>query len=212
MRYRNSLMQRLTQFISVILHPLFMPLYATYILLNSGSYLSFAVSKQMQTVIYLIVFITTYILPAISSLFLSRQGVIKSPEIESRTERSLPLFSAIVSYMAGLYLLLNLPLPKIFALLLSGGLLILIVAFIINLRWKISLHMLGIGGIFGLLLGFARILQANVFIPVIITAVLAGLLASVRLWRNAHTPAQIYIGFLTGFSVQYGYFWGLERL
>jgi len=205
-------MQRLTQLISVLLHPLFMPLYATWILLNSGSYLSFAVSSPMKTVIYMIVLITTYILPAISSWFLYQKGVIKSLEMETRTERSLPLFSAIVSYIAGLYLLIKLPLPKIFAVMLSGGLVVLVTAFLINLRWKISLHMLGIGGLMGLLLGFSGIFHANVLLPVIITALVSGLLASVRLWRNAHSPAQIYIGFLTGFAVQYGYFWGLEQL
>jgi hypothetical protein len=205
-------MQRITQLISVLLHPLFMPLYATWILLNSGSYLSFAVSKPMQTVIYMIVLITTYILPAISSWFLYQKGVIKSLEMETRAERSLPLFSAIVSYIAGLYLLIKLPLPKIFAVMLSGGLIVLVAAFLINLRWKISLHMLGIGGLMGLLLGFSDIFHSNVLLPVIITALVSGLLASVRLWRNAHSPAQIYVGFLTGFVVQYGYFWGLERL
>ena len=205
-------MQRLTQLISVILHPLFMPIYATWFLLNASRYLSFAVSEPMQTVIYIIVLITTYILPVISSLFLYRKGVIKSLEMESRAERSLPLFAAIVSYIAGLYLLSKLPLPRIFTVMLSGGLAVLIAAFLINLKWKISLHMLGIGGLMGLLLGFSDIFQVNVIILVMLTAIVAGLLAAVRLWRNAHSPAQIYVGFLTGFAVQYGYFWGLERL
>lgn len=205
-------MQRITQLISVLLHPLFMPLYATWILLNSGSYLSFAVSPPMKTVIYMIVLITTYILPAISSWFLYQKGVIKSLEMDTRAERSLPLFSAIISYIAGLYLLIKLPLPKIFAVMLSGGLIVLVAAFLINLRWKISLHMLGIGGLLGLLLGFSEIFHSDVLLPVIITTLVSGLLASVRLWRNAHSPAQIYVGFLTGFVVQYGYFWGLERL
>jgi membrane-associated phospholipid phosphatase len=42
------------------------------------------------------------------------------------------------------------------------------------------------------------------FMPLIIIIFVSGLVATARLKLNAHTPAQVYTGFLAGFIIELG--------
>lgn len=79
---------------------------------------------------------------------------------------------------------------------------LLVIALVISYSWRISLHTIGIGGILGLLL-FFQLFQDQAFsstaltlIPV--TIITAGVIGSARLYLNAHTPLQIYTGYIVG--------------
>ena len=87
-----------------------------------------------------------------------------------------------------------------------GGGLLLFFAFLVNLRWKISIHMLGIGGLMGMAFGFAWIFQLHMVNVLMLMAVLAGALGTARLILKAHSPAQVYTGFMSGFMIESGYF------
>ncbi len=199
--------QRLSQLIAVLLHPLFMPLYGTWILLHSGSYLSYTTSPILQRFIYLIVFVSTYLLPALSAWLLWQKGWIGSMEMKERKERSVPFLAALVCYTAGIYLLFKLPVPRLFGIMVGGGALAIFWAFLVNLRWKISIHMIGIGGLMGLMYGYARYFHVSMIWPLAILAILSGLLGTARLIREAHSPAQIYTGFVGGFLIEFVYIW-----
>ncbi len=63
--------------------------------------------------------------------------------------------------------------------------------------------MLAIGGTIGFLMAIG--LEYNWLFPQIILPMifLAGIIGYSRLKLNAHTPAQVYIGFLTGWMVMF---------
>ena len=73
----------------------------------------------------------------------------------------------------------------------------------INIFWKISAHSIGIGGLAGLLVSIC--LRMGLYMPLYITValLLCGIVASARLVLQVHTPAQVYLGLLLGFGVQY---------
>ncbi len=192
---------------AIVLHPLLMPLYATWLILNSGSYLSFATSPVLQKFIYLVVFISTTVFPGLGAWSLLKQGKIGSIEMPVREHRHWPFIVTLVCYIASVFLLLKLPIPRIFAFMVGGGLLSIIWAFIVNLKWKVSIHMMGIGGLMGLMVGFAQIYHVNMVLTLMLIAVLAGILGWARLKRNAHTPSQVYVGFLGGFLIEFVYIW-----
>jgi membrane-associated phospholipid phosphatase len=63
--------------------------------------------------------------------------------------------------------------------------------------------MIGIGGLTGMLFGLSQILNAG--LEVIITGLIlvSGLLGTARMQLGAHTPAQIYTGFVIGFLTEW---------
>ena len=75
---------------------------------------------------------------------------------------------------------------------------IIIIVVIINLWWKISTHMIGIGGVFGLITALAINLSLNLFFQIIVIALVAGIIGYARLKLNSHKPLEIYAGFLAG--------------
>jgi membrane-associated phospholipid phosphatase len=70
-----------------------------------------------------------------------------------------------------------------------------------TLKYNISLHAAGSGGLFGFLLAIT--LRLGLFSPISLygSVILAGLAGTARLKENAHKPAEIYLGYLAGFIV-----------
>lgn len=198
-------MNKATQFISLLFHPLFMPLYATWLLLHSGSYLSYAVHPKLQQFLYIVVFISTYLLPAAITWIMWQKGWITNMEMEERKERHLPYLLTLSCYIAGIYLLFSLPIPRMFALTIMGASLAILTSFLINLRWKISIHMIGIGGMMGLFYGFGRYFHLESIHILMLIAAVAGVVAFARLHSSTHTTTQVYAGFITGFVVEFGF-------
>jgi membrane-associated phospholipid phosphatase len=78
----------------------------------------------------------------------------------------------------------------------------LIATSLINLVWKVSAHMVGIGGVIGAVIALSVQLDTDFFYILSSLILLAGLLGYSRLKLNAHTPAQVYLGFVVGFLPQ----------
>ena len=74
---------------------------------------------------------------------------------------------------------------------------------IINIRWKISAHMIGIGGLTGALLCISILLEVYITPYLVYALLIAGLIGSSRLILKAHTPLQIYVGFAVGVICQF---------
>jgi hypothetical protein len=201
----HSIFNSLSQLISVLAHPLFIPLYATWILFNSNNYLSYAVSPKLQDFLYMLIFIITFIIPAGFTWVLWQKGWINSLELESKKERTLPLILTLCCYLSSIYFLLILPIPRIFGLTMIGACLAILFTLLINLRWKISMHMIGVGGLMGLFYGFGRYFHFPSLQILIALSVVSGLIAAARLYRGAHSPAQIYMGFGMGFLLEFGF-------
>lgn len=109
---------------------------------------------------------------------------------------------AAIFYFAESYFLMNTDIPVLIKALMFGATLLVISVLLINLFWKISAHMTGIGGLCGMMLAVSYRLQINLHLIIILLFLIAGLVAFSRLKLSAHNPAQVYIGFLLGVSVQ----------
>jgi len=188
---------------SYLFHPLLMPLYATALLLNTNNYLSYTITPSVQKIIYLIVFTTTYLLPSLTAMLLLQKGKIESLQMEHPRERSIPFLVTAVFYVACFYLLQKIPMFRVVGYAILGAALTIFISFLINLKWKISIHMVGIGGLMGLLFVFTEQMHFNFLIPITIVAIVAGALGTARLQMSAHVPSQIYAGFMMGFGVEW---------
>ena len=132
---------KLTQFISIILHPMFMPILALHLTLLVLPSLAFTLSHNLL-LIYGILIFSTMVLPLISIFWLMQKGKVSSLEMSNHKERSLPLFKTVIRMSFGYYLLQNLlfytPILKAELL---GAILIILLAAIISKCWIIRLHL-----------------------------------------------------------------------
>ena len=192
---------KLTQLISIILHPIFMPILALHLTLLVLPSLAFTLSQNLL-LIYGILIFSTMVLPLISIFWLMQKGKVSSLEMSNHKERSLPLFKTVIWISFGYYLLQNLlfytPILKAELL---GAILIILLAAIISKFWKISLHLLGIGGVVGVFIAL-QIIHGDFLYLLLLFILLSGLLGVARIKQKAHNYAQVYAGFLVGLSVE----------
>ncbi|MCK4288907.1 MAG: hypothetical protein KAW86_06865, partial [Bacteroidales bacterium] len=81
-----------------------------------------------------------------------------------------------------------------------GATFLLIITLIINFFWKISIHMIGIGGMLGTLIGLSFLWMIDIPFLIILLILCSGITGFARLKLNAHNPAQVYTGFVIGTS------------
>lgn len=191
-----------SQIISVLLHPLLMPTYGIVILLNSGTHYSY-IPWQAQKIIYTLIVLTTFLIPLSIIPFLMSLKIIDNIQMNKRKDRFVPLIVSALSYYFGLYLINKLPfyVPVFINLLISASLVLILLNLIINIKWKISAHLIGIGGLFAFVFAFSIIFYTNLIYVIILLALLSGILATIRLYLKAHSPAQVYSGFLLSFTI-----------
>ena len=91
----------------------------------------------------------------------------------------------------------------LYSMVLSMDLTVLTAA-VISMRIKISAHLLSISGVIGFLLASAAVQRDGTLVSAfVIIVVLAGALASARLYLNKHSPFQIILGALCGAIISF---------
>ncbi len=199
--------------ISIVLHPIFMGvygvallfLYTDFNLLFAGQFLRFIAP----------VFFLTCFVPLSSMYFMKRAGLIKDYELTDKRDRFLPYFTVFFAYGLLIYYYSSAGLYIWFLSTLAAPLVLIVIAAVINVYWKISAHMIGIGGLIGSTLSVCyHVKGLNPFVLFIILFILAGCLGVSRLMLRRHTPGQVYAGFVLGLVVSYicvwiGAYWGL---
>src|SRR6185369_12281295 len=172
--------RRLSRFLSVVLHPVLMPSYALLIIFQLNTYIAYTTPPQVKFALYIVIIFNTLIMPVVISYLLITRGYIRSFEMQRRQERIIPFFSNLALMLVAYYMIRQIVVPKIFYLLLLGAAGAVVIGIIINLKWKISIHMIGIGGIVGMLFGMSTFMLADLRIPILISILVSGLLGTAR--------------------------------
>ena len=194
---------RFAQFISVVGHPLFMPVYAMILIFEFNPFIDLQVPKRIQAIILTILSVFTILLPLITAIFLQKLGVVKSIYMRTVEERKWPFLLSVLWYYLGFEVLTNLALPISLYLLMIGAISVVLIAHFITLRWKISVHMLGIGGVIGAMIGLSQRFKFDHFYLILILFFIAGLIGYARLKTNSHNYRQVYAGFILGIIVEW---------
>jgi len=191
-----------SKIISVILHPIFMPILSVYLSILLIPNIRFTITNNLSF-IYLIIIISSILLPLMSLFFLIKKRLVSSLEMHFHKERSLPLFITSLWMAYGYYKLVDvLSFAPILRAEIIGAIIIVVISAGISRYWKISLHMIGIGGVLGVLFGL-NILFGGLYKIIIVVVLLAGILGVARLNERAHNHAQVYAGFLFGFVFEF---------
>jgi hypothetical protein len=195
--------ERIAKMFTIVFHPLFVPFYMLLILLNVNTFFAMMIPVKAKLLLSGLVFLTTILLPLLIVFLLYRLKLVKSFYLQSREERIYPLLTVAVFYYITYYLLKSFPISFIFSYYMLGSTFLTILAMIISFYRKISLHMIGIGGMLGLLMGLSLNLNLDLTWFVISVIILGGFLGFARIQSNSHKPSEIYSGFLVGVSVMF---------
>lgn len=203
-------MRQAAKIISILFHPVFMPLAGAFILLNAGI-IEISLSPEHRRTIYLLIALFSILLPVSFLPLLYYWKIIKSFEVNGRKERFIPLIctaTALVFLNIMLGRVLNIKLFNAYTFSIAA---VSILILFVNISLKISLHTTGLGGITGLILLLAFNYQVNLTPVFIIAVTVSGLVATARLYNKAHTQLEIYLGYMLGFISTYGIMYMLVR-
>ena len=185
--------------ITYIFQPLLIPTYGIMLLMQLSLFQLFPTSYRLFAIAGTVLF--TCILPSLPILFMMKNRQISDIFISKREERTMPYLFSLLAYIFWvLFLWRTLQFPMEFVLLAIGSIVSVVLMVFINLKWKISAHTAGMGGLIGGIFGVAFVAAIN---PVwIITAaiIIAGLVAISRILLKAHTLSQVIGGFFLGFA------------
>lgn len=196
-------MKTFAHFLSYALHPLFMPLLTVWLALELDPHLGYFLPPPGRWMMLGMLGIMTIAFPITSALMLQRAGLISSLQMPDHRERTAPFTITLIYCGMAYYLLGKTPLHPLVHAMFLGVLLALLLTILINVRWKISAHMVGIGGLVGALIGIA-VVHALPLLPVVALVIVAGgVLGAARLYITDHTQAQILLGAALGSSCTY---------
>ena len=186
---------------SVLCHPLLLMNFGLFSIMFWHPYF---VSKFYETQFYTIsmfVSINTLILPMLSVYLLKRFGLIDDFAMSNPKQRLLPysiMIGIVGLTMFQLYKIDYAGLPMWF----MGACAISLMAnVLINLKFTISTHGIGTGGLVALYAYISYIEHLLLFKLLLIGFVLvSGIVMWARLYLQAHTEKEVYTGFLLGFA------------
>lgn len=187
------------QAVSYLVHPAFIPAAVAAILLFLHPVNVLLVPFEMRIRIMAMIFINTVLFPTLVVFLLWRLGFAKNMFLETQKERIIPLVVSIIFYFWAYYVGRNIEyIPQALQQWLMGVFLCSCAAMFTNIFKKISLHTIGIGGF----VAFCVWQQATDMHWksgwLMIGLLLAGLVGTARLIRNAHEPSDVYAGYLAG--------------
>lgn len=172
----------------------------------------FLTEPETKWRISLVVFMFSFIFPVLNIYILYKLKRIPGITLSNQRDRTFPYVMTSLFYFGLFYLLMDINIwPSIKLFIVGGGLAILLTA-LINLKSKISAHMVGVGGLLGVLISVSYLIKFDMTPFYILIIVLAGFIGFARLQLQEHKPSQLYMGFCLGLIVQVSLFFALHKL
>jgi hypothetical protein len=175
------------------------------IFVYAAELLPLSVEAKRQTIIEL--FVLTFVVPAGTIVLLFVSGIIPSLNLMHRKERVIPAFITSLIYTGIYYLFVNYLNANRLLILFMGTISFSVVMLsVISFSIKLSLHTSGITGIVGILLALIYRNQnlSALLMPIVFLIAAGGIVASARLYLNAHSGPQVLLGAVAGFA--FGFF------
>lgn len=191
---------RILKSISVLFHPLIMPVVGVVFYFHiAPRYIETVVIQEKVVKL----FVLTVLLPIVLFFLLKTLGRAKSIHLKTTKERILPLVLNCIIIL--LVLLRVLPANEFIELyyffvgILMSTIICLVLAFI---KFKASIHMISISGIFMFFVALSIHFGININGSIALVCVIMGAVATSRLHLKAHTYKELVMGFFVGLIPQ----------
>lgn len=204
-------MKSLAKFISIVFHPIFMPVYMAFMIVEfNPTHFPLLFGKHYNIILGMLTMLMVGF-PLISMAIMRGLGMIKSFELAGPRERFIPMIAVGTFYLWAF--VMYKPTSKmvfaqdpLLANMILGCVIGVFMAFFFNSFYKISFHAIAAGGLVALVMNLMPVSTYNLAPLFILSIVVAGLIASSRLILKAHQPKEVYMGLLAGyFSMFFAY-------
>ena len=191
--------RKIANTLSWVLHPFLLPVYLMALLLTMTTFALY--SANVKFYFMWVVALYAIIIPFLTLGILRSLGRISDFRVDDRRERLLPLLIGTVCYVHCALTFAKIPSAIFLRKFMVAAACCEAMCFVVSLRWKISLHLTGMGAIVALLVVMNVVGVGNMLIPLSVAILCAGALASARLYLGCHNPRQVAAGFFGGFVV-----------
>lgn len=189
-------------FLSVVFHPLLMPFYGVLLLFYTVDvWFVYTLAPNAKLLILAVVGMNTVFVPMLFFIYLVKTGKISDYRASKKNERYLPLLITLIFYVSTYILLHRLGLNRVLLSFILIATVSLTAAFFINFIWKVSMHMIGLGGVFGFFYVVARDFNVEYTLYLVLIIISMGLVGSARMKLKEHSLAQVMAGAGLGISV-----------
>ena len=186
---------RTARVISAIFTPFSIPFLA-FLILFLFSYLRI-MPIQYKLIVLGVVYCFTILMPTLT-IFLFRKINGFSPEdLGERKRRFMPFLLTITSYVFCLVMMHRLNIPWYMTGIILAALIMMVICIVVNLKWKLSEHMAGVGAIVGGLVSFSAFGYNPVW-WLCLFILIAGVLGTARIILQHHTLGEVLVGFAVG--------------
>ena len=201
---QSALVKFFAHLFSYVFHPLFIPVYVTwFIAFVHPAYFSGFNPQQKTWIIIRVAYLMVFF-PFITVLISKGLGFSKSIFLKTQRERIIPYILTQIFFFWAYLVFRNQPeIPKILTAFTFGVFLSSSAALLANIRMKISMHAIGMGGLLGI---FLVIMSQNTMLmtwPIALALLITGLVCTSRMIVSDHTSKEIYAGLFLGLACQF---------
>ena len=187
---------RTAKVISAVFTPFSIPFLA-FLVLFIFSYLRI-MPLQYKLIVLGVVYCFTILMPTLTIFIFRKINGFSPEELVERKRRYIPFILTITSYVFCLLMMHRLNIPWYMTGIILSALVVMIICVIVNLKWKLSEHMAGMGGIIGGLVSFSALFSYNPVVWLCLFILIAGILGSARIVLGHHTLGEVLSGFVVG--------------
>lgn len=192
----RTLLLGAARFVSMAFTPFTIPTVA-FLVLFLFSYLRI-MPIQYKLIVVGLVFCFTIAMPVLTIYLFRRIHGLALHELGDRKRRFIPYLLTIVSYTFCLLMMHRLNIPWYMSGIILTSLLVMIVFLVVNLKWKLSEHMGGAGGVIGGFVSFSALFGYNPVSWLCFFILIAGALGSARIILGCHKLGEVLFGFAIG--------------
>ncbi len=192
----------LANIISYIFHPVFMPVImaAGVYFLSPASFAGIDISMFGQWL--LIMGFLTVFFPLFTLFLLKKLDFIESIQLHTAKDRIIPLIATMIFYFWANMVFGNIPnVPMILHLVTLSSFWGIILLFLINIFFKVSMHTAAAGSYVGLMIVLAMTSPVNMILLFFATVLVAGAIGTARRILGAHGSGEIWLGYAIGILV-----------
>lgn len=192
----DKTMLQVAKVTSMLFTPFSIP-FLSFLVLLLFSYLRMMPVKY-KLIVLAVVYSFTILTPTLTIFLFRKINGFARQELGERKKRYIPILLTIISYIFCFMMMRQMNLPWYMTGIILASLVVCIVCMVVNLKWKLSEHMAGIGGVIGGLVSFSTLFGYNPVGWLCLFILIAGILGSARIILGHHTLGEVLSGFTVG--------------
>ncbi len=193
----------IARMVSLVFHPLFIPVYLSWFLVRVQPYL-FASFNEADKSIVVIRFAVMYTLFPLATVLIAKAlGFVDSIYLRTQKDRIIPYIACGLYYFWMWYVLRNqLQFPSVILAMSMAIFIAVSLGLMANIYLKVSMHAMAMGVMVAFMFGLALSQDINMGLYLSISVLIAGVVCTARLINSDHKPVEVYLGLFIGILSQ----------